>query len=704
MSTICIIAEKPSVARELANIVRADKRENGYIEGNGYIVTWAIGHLVTLAMPDAYGSGKFDRNGLPLLPDPFRLAVRQIREGKEYKDDPAAVRQLSVIKNCFNRSNAIIVATDAGREGELIFRYIYSFLNCTKPFKRLWISSLTDKAIREGLSSLRPGSEFDNLYRAGKARSEADWLVGINASRALSISAGKTGYSLGRVQTPTLSIICKRYLENKDFKSVPYWKLEAIIEKDGTKWKAISEISYEKRNAALSAVQAILTDNNGTDGKGSLSVSKVERKAVPTEPPLLYDLTTLQKEANRKYGFSADTTLSIAQSLYEKKLTTYPRTGSRHIGEDVFEEIPRLIRFAGDRFGYKDLADGLLSGTLNRRSVDASKVTDHHALLVTGNTPSGLNADEEKIYRMILARMLEAFSETSEKETVQVTLEAAGIPLTLKAEIVTRKGWRAVLNEKTEDEEEITDRLPAFAEGEKVMLSDLHDIEHKTKPKPLFTEATLLGAMENAGKEVEDGEARKAMSECGIGTPATRASIIETLILREYIRRDKKTLVPTDKGLAVHDIVKDRHIANAEMTGQWELALSKIENGEQDAEVFSRNIREYAGQICTEMLQCGISAVEEQSQLACPLCKKNTVRLYPKVAKCTDKECGFKVFREVCGKTLSEKEVHSLLEKGRTPVLKGLSGKSGKKFNASLVLKEDGTTAFEFSNPSGNRR
>ena len=340
MSTICIIAEKPSVARELATIVGADKKENGYIEGNGYIVTWAIGHLVTLAMPEAYGYGKFDKDELPLLPEPFRLVARQIRNDKEYTDDPAAIRQLTVIKNCFSRSEAIIVATDAGREGELIFRYVYSYLNCNKPFKRLWISSLTDKAIREGLSSLRAGSEFDNLYRAGKARSEADWLVGINASRALSISAGRNGYSLGRVQTPTLSIICKRYLENKKFQSVPYWKLEAAIEKDNMKLKAVSDTNYNSRDKALSAVKAILEDDYATAGKGLLSVSKVERKAVQSEPPLLYDLTTLQKEANRKHGFSADATLSIVQNLYEQKLTTYPRTGSRYISDDIFEQIP----------------------------------------------------------------------------------------------------------------------------------------------------------------------------------------------------------------------------------------------------------------------------------------------------------------------------------------------------------------------------
>lgn len=703
MGTICIIAEKPSVARELAAIVGADRKENGYIEGSGYIVTWAIGHLVTLAMPEAYGYGKFDKDGLPLLPEPFRLVARQVRSGKEYVDDPAAIRQLSVIRDCFNKSEVIIVATDAGREGELIFRYVYSYLNCSKPFKRLWISSLTDKAIREGLSSLRAGNEFDNLYRAGKARSEADWLVGINASRALSISAGRTGYSLGRVQTPTLSIICKRYLENKNFRSVPYWKLETVIEKDGIKLKAVSDASYKSRDEALSAVEAILKDDNATGGKGLLSVSKVERKAVANEPPLLYDLTTLQKDANRKHGFSADATLSIAQTLYEKKLTTYPRTGSRYISDDVFEEIPDLIRFAGDKFGYAEIADNLLSGNLNSRSVDASKVTDHHALLITGNIPSGLSADEDKIYRMILSRMLEAFSGPSLKDTVLVLLESAGIGFTLKAETVTRKGWRAVLDEKEEGEGDIAGMLPDFQEGELLAASDLHDTEHKTKPKPLFTEATLLGAMENAGKEVGDGEARKAMSGCGIGTPATRASIIETLIIREYIRRDKKTLVPTDKGLAVYDIVKGRQIANAEMTGQWELALSKIESGEQDAEVFSKNIRTYTAKICGEMLQCGISSVEEQNMLACPVCKKNMVRIYPKVAKCTDNGCGFKVFREICCKTLSDKDIQSLLSKGRTSVLKGLAGKSGKKFNAALVLKEDGTTAFEFSNQSSKR-
>ena len=590
------------------------------------------------------------------------------------------------------------ITTLDNREGELIFRYIYSYLNSDKPYVRLWISSLTDKAIREGLSKLRPGNEFDNLYSAGKARSEADWLVGINASRALSISASKNGFSLGRVQTPTLSIICRKYIENKEFKSVPYWKLEAMLDKDGILWKTVSETTFERRETAQSAVKAILADNITTDGHGCLSVLKVERKAVRTEPPLLYDLTTLQKDANRKYSFSADTTLSLAQSLYEKKLITYPRTGSRYIGDDVFDEISGLIEFSKDGFGFENVVPEILRHELNRRSVDASKVTDHHALLITGNKPEQLSANEDKIYRMIMARMLEAFSETSQKDVLTVTLRGADVDFVLKAEKVTYPGWKAVLNEKEEDEDKEVEFLPDFKEGENIRISSLKETEHKTKPKPLFTEATLLSAMENAGREIEDGEVRKAMDGCGIGTPATRANIIETLLLREYIRREKKTLVPTDKGMAVYDIVKDKRIANAEMTGMWELALAKIENGENDAARFNQEIKDYTGQICTELLESSIISKDNTELLTCPVCKNNSVKIYPKVAKCTSEGCEFRVFREVCGKLLTDKEVRSLITQGHTTTLKGLVSKAGKKFNAVLILKEDGSTSFEFKN------
>ena len=313
----CIIAEKPSVARDIARIVGANTRQDGYLEGNGYMVTWAMGHLIALAMPEAYGFSAYKAEDLPIRPNPFQLVVRQVRKDKEYISDPAALKQLKVIRSCFDKADRIIVATDAGREGELIFRYIHQHLNCHKPFDRLWISSLTDKAIREGLSNLMPGSHYDNLYHSAKARSEADWLVGINASRALSI-ARRGGYSLGRVQPPTLAMVCRRYIENRDFPSVSYWKLSVHTEKEDLSLKAIGSTDYESEASAQTALAALRSQSR-------LKVESVAKQVAHISPLLLYDLTALQKEANRRHGFSADKTLSIAQSLYEKKITTYPR-------------------------------------------------------------------------------------------------------------------------------------------------------------------------------------------------------------------------------------------------------------------------------------------------------------------------------------------------------------------------------------------
>ena len=315
--TTCIIAEKPSVARDIARIVGANSKQGGYLEGNSYLITWAMGHLIALAMPETYGLSAYKAEDLPIRPNPFQLVVRQVRKDKEYISDSAALKQLKVIRSCFDKADRIIVATDAGREGELIFRYIYSYLNCHKPFDRLWISSLTDKAIREGLSNLKPGNYYDNLYHSAKARSEADWLVGINASRALSI-ARKGGYSLGRVQTPTLSMVCRRYIENHDFSSVPYWKLSALMEKEGMPLKAVGSEDYESEASAQTTLATLRSQSQ-------LTVGSVVRKVADTPPPLLYDLTALQKDANKRHGFSADKTLSITQSLYEKKITTYPR-------------------------------------------------------------------------------------------------------------------------------------------------------------------------------------------------------------------------------------------------------------------------------------------------------------------------------------------------------------------------------------------
>ena len=690
--TTCIIAEKPSVARDIARIIGANSKQDGYLEGGGYLVTWAMGHLIALAMPEAYGFSAYKAEDLPIRPNPFQLVVRQVRKDKEYVSDPAALKQLKVIRSCFDKTDRIIVATDAGREGELIFRYIHQHLNCHKPFDRLWISSLTDKAIREGLSNLKPGSHYDNLYHSAKARSEADWLVGINASRALSI-ARKGGYSLGRVQTPTLAMVCRRYIENRDFSSVPFWKLSVLMEKEDLSLKAIGCKDYENEALAQTALAALRSQSR-------LKVESVARKVTHTASPLLYDLTALQKEANRRHGFSADKTLSIAQSLYEKKITTYPRTGSRYISEDVFEEVPALLRKIG----------AAIKSPLNRHSVDNAKVTDHHAIIPTGETPSGLSADETTIYQMVVNRFIEAFSPNSEEERMQVQFTDGTNTFTWKACRQISLGWKAVQKgkeveaEKKEDsDEQILSSLPNLMEGEVLPLVDAEITEHKTKPKPLYTEATLLSAMEKAGKEVEDTESKKAMADCGIGTPATRANIIETLILRDYIRRDKKSIIPTEKGLAVYEIVKDKKIANAEMTGSWELALAAIEAGKMPSDKFAQGINSYVGTICEELLSLS-SEQKSYPVYRCPKCGQQSVGIYAKVAKCRYETCGFHVFRDVCGIHLSEDNIRDLIGSGRTPILKGLTSKAGKKFNARLVLGEDYATSFEFENKKGKQR
>ena len=690
--TTCIIAEKPSVARDIARIVGANSRQDGYMEGNGYLVTWAMGHLIALAMPETYGFSAYKREYLPIRPNPFQLVVRQVRKDKEYISDPAALKQLKVIRSCFDKADRIIVATDAGREGELIFRYIYQYLDCHKPFARLWISSLTDKAIREGLSNLKPGSSYDNLYHSAKARSEADWLVGINASRALSI-ARKGGYSLGRVQTPTLAMVCRRYIANRDFSSVPYWKLSVHTEKEDLSIKAVGCKDYENEALAQTALATLRSQSR-------LTVESVARQVGHTAPPLLYDLTALQKENNRRHGFSADKTLSIAQSLYEKKITTYPRTGSRYISEDVFEEVPVLLRKIGMP----------LSNPLNRHSVDNTKVTDHHAIIPTGETPSGLSTEETTVYQMVVNRFIEAFSPNSEEERMQVRFTDGANIFTWKACRQISLGWKAVQKgkeaeaEKREDgDEQILPSLPNLAEGEILPLVNAEITEHKTKPKPLYTEAALLSAMENAGKEVKEDDKRKAMAECGIGTPATRANIIETLILRDYICRDKKSIIPTEKGLAVYEIVKDKKIANAEMTGSWELALAAIEAGRMPSERFAQGINSYVGTICEELLSLS-SEQKSYPVYRCPKCGQQSVGIYAKVAKCRHETCGFHVFREVCGILLSEDNIRDLISSGRTPILKGLTSKAGKKFNARLVLGEDHVTSFEFENKKGKQR
>jgi DNA topoisomerase-3 len=691
---IAVIAEKPSVARDIATVLGATQKNDGNISGNGYIVTWAFGHLVGLAMPDAYGIENFRRENLPILPQSFQLIPRQVKTDKGYKPDSGTVKQLKIIKEVFDQCDKIIVATDAGREGELIFRYIYQYLDCRKPFVRLWISSLTDKAIREGLQNLKDGTMYDNLFRSAKARSEADWLIGINASQALSIAAGRGTYSLGRVQTPTLAMICSRYLENKNFVQQKYWQLKLQTGKDSIKFSALSEEKFDSQQPAIGKLQMI-------KHSGQVQVESVECKEVNQEPPLLYDLTTLQKEANTKLNFSADKTLSIAQKLYEGKLISYPRTGSRYISQDVFYEIPERISLLDTYDRFAGYAKSMKGSNLNRRTVDDKKVTDHHALIITENKPGSLQADEQAIYELVAGRMLEAFSQKCVKEVTSISLTSGDSIFAVKGTVIKSAGWRAVFN--TQEEGEKNTVLPALKEGDNLALSDIELLEKQTKPKPLHTESLLLSAMENAGKELEDVELKASMKDSGIGTPATRAAIIETLFTRQYIVREKKALVPTEKGLAVYDIVRDKKIADVEMTGMWENALSKIESGEMNPDTFHKSTEVYASQITSELLGMQLT-LKTQLDLICPKCETGKIMLYPKVAKCDNTDCGLIVFRNKSDKQLSDKQVMELVTAKKTGLIKGFKSKARKSFDASLAFDDQFNVVFVFPEKKGKSR
>lgn len=688
---IAIIAEKPSVARSIAEIVGAKTKKNGYMEGDGYIVTWAFGHLVQLALPEHYGAKGFSRDHLPIVPHEFMLIPRQVRAEKGYKDDPSALKQLKTIEQVFKQCEKIIVATDAGREGELIFRYIYDYLASDIYFERLWISSLTEKSIKEGLIKLKPGTEYDNLYAAAEARSQADWLIGINSSQALSVAAGNGVYSLGRVQTPTLAMICSRYLENKNFKPVPYWQMQLITSIAGKNVTATGKDKFSDNAEATTLYNKVRYADKAT-------AVKVERKETRQEPPLLYDLTTLQKEANSKHGFSADKTLSLAQKLYESKYLTYPRTGSRYISDDIFLEIGGLIDKLKTYGRFASYAGKLSDMTLNIRPVDDKKVTDHHALLITENLPETLSSDERIIYEMVAARMLEAFSSVCIKDVTTVTF---GIDETLfetKGSVMKRAGWREVLNEKEEDAEDKAD-LPEINEGEMYPVSSIDLQEKQTKPKALHTESSLLAAMETCGKELENEEQRLALKTCGIGTPATRAAIIETLFTRDYIRREKKSLVPTEKGLAVYDIVKDKRISDVEMTGYWEDAFLKIEKGEQRADNFTKGIEVYAHQITEELLNLDLAF--SANAYTCPKCGKQGLRFLTSVCKCSDESCDFVMFRNCGGKKLADDIFIELLSEGKTRLIKGFTSKAGKRFDAYLILNSECKVAYEFPERKG---
>lgn len=699
-----IIAEKPSVAKEIAHIVGADKREEGYMQGNGYYVTWAFGHLVQPAMPETYGMKGFHAENLPVIPDPFVLVPRQVKTENGYKPDAGVLAQIKIIGKLFDSSERIIVATDAGREGELIFRYLYAYLGCRKPFDRLWISSLTDTAIREGLQNLTDGKEYDNLYHAAKARSEADWLVGINGTQALTIAAGRGTYSVGRVQTPTLGMVCERYWEHKRFESKPFWQVHfGVVDADSGNILKFTSVNRWTDKATATDIY------NKVKETGSVIITKVATKRKVEKAPLLYDLTTLQKEANSQHGFTAEHTLSIAQKLYEAKFITYPRTSSRYISDDVFATLPKLFKNLENHSEYGEKVK-LLPGSedYSKNSVNVAKVTDHHALLITENAAIGLFKDEKIVYDMILCRMIEAFSADCIKDITSVTAQVDHeIEFGISGSIIRQTGWRALSlkekNNRLDKDADATDNevkeqvIPNWQEGQHITLSGCTITEGKTKPKPLHTESTLLAAMETAGKEIEDDTMRQAMKDSGIGTPATRAAIIETLLRREYMVRQQKKLVPTEKGLALHSVVKNMAIANVEMTGKWEAELAKIERGEASADGFTHSIEGYTREITAELLGCDRLFSHKDSGCQCPKCKQGAMQFFGKVVRCSNKECGMPVFKQVAGKLLTDADITDLLTKGKTRTLNGFISKQGKPFSAAIAFDENFNTKFVFA-------
>jgi DNA topoisomerase-3 len=597
-----VVAEKPSVARDLAAFLKATSRREGYFEGGGYQVTWAFGHLVELKEPADYDASlkKWSLDTLPFIPKEFELKLR---------GDKGAQQQFAVVKRLFRAADGLICATDAGREGELIFRYILTLAGCTrKPAQRLWLSSLTPQAIQAAFRALRPLADYDNLYAAAKCRSEADWIVGLNATRNYTVRYGSAGilWSLGRVQTPVLAMIVHRDDEIRTFKPQPFWELLTNYRQVCFRYAGDR---FDKQQGAEGLLDRV--------SHHPLVIQKVERKPEKSLPPQLYDLTELQRDMNRRYGMSAADTLQYAQSLYESKLITYPRTDSRYLSTDMKKEVPGILRQLAsvkpDEVSKLDLQSLPFSG----RIVNNQKVSDHHAIIPTGAAPGTLRDREQKVYEAIVVRFIAAFYPPCLKEVTTVDGVANDVPFRARGVRVVSPGWTELYPRKsTEQEGEDEQALPDFAPRE----SGPHEPFIKpgeTSPPKHFTENTLLGAMDTAGKLVEEAELREALKEKGLGTPATRAAIIETLLKRQYILREKKNLVATDLGRYLVALVRDRNLKSPELTGEWESKLNRIEAGQTSPAGFMQEIAEYTRRIIQSSDDV---AIDEQRLGNCPQC------------------------------------------------------------------------------------
>lgn len=688
---VCI-AEKPSVAREIAGVLGATHKMNGYMEGNGYQVTWTFGHLCTLKEPHEYASGwkAWSLSALPMIPPRF---------GIKLIDNPTYEQQFKVIEGLMQQAEMVINCGDAGQEGELIQRWVMQKAGCRCPVYRLWISSLTEEAIRNGFQALKEQAEFDKLYEAGLSRAIGDWLLGMNATRLYTLRYGqhRQVLSIGRVQTPTLALIVNRQAEIDHFKPEPYWELKTVYRQvtfSSTKGKFTEK---ERGETFLEQVR-----------EAPFTVTKVTKKQGKEFAPRLFDLTSLQVECNKKYAFTAEETLKLIQSLYEKKLTTYPRVDTTFLSEDIYPKVPATLKGLE---GYETLTAPLLASAKlpkNKRVFDNSKVTDHHAIIPTGvPARNQLGADERKVYDLVARRFIAAFYPDCEIATTTVLGQVEEVAFKATGKQILKPGWRAVFagEEKEPDEKEGSAEenegrvLPAFTKGESGPHQPLLKETWTTPPKP-YTEATLLRAMETAGKLVDDDELRDALKENGIGRPSTRAAIIETLFKRNYIRKERKNLFPTATGIELIGAVHEELLKSAELTGRWEKKLRQIERGAYEARTFLEELKAMVGEIVTHVLADGSGrsiaytaapvlvakqAVDTPAKAAkrphkartkkepesappplllhCPLCKKGHILRGKSAYGCSEYRngCTFRLDYATYGEGLSDEELAKLL-------------------------------------------
>jgi DNA topoisomerase-3 len=591
MGKILVIAEKPSVGRDIARVLKCSQKGDGFLCNDSYIVSWTIGHLVTLQEPSEYDIRykKWSMETLPIVPEQMKLKVL-----------PKTKKQFDILKRLMNDKevSSLICATDSGREGELIFRYVYLMAACKKPFQRLWISSMTDEAIQVGLSRLKSGSEYDSLYESARCRSEADWLVGINGSRAFTIKYNNL-LSIGRVQTPTLAILVSRQKEIDDFIPQEYWEVLCSFGSYEGVWyqEAVSQTKLFKKEEAIAIANKVKKKPGLV-----LSVTKEQKRQLF---PQLYDLTELQRDANRRYGFSAQKTLKIVQQLYEnRKLITYPRTDSRYLTKDLVATLPGLVQNLHQE-PYSEFVKPLLSLAklpISKRLVDDSKVSDHHAIIPTKTRKKApLPPDEEKIYDLIVRRFLAAFYPPYEYEETQIHTEVEKETFYTKGVVQKSLGWKALYKAESLDQnkEEGNQPLPELTDGQPVTAEKARVVSKKTQPPKPYTEATLLSAMEHAGRFVEDEELKEQLKSGGLGTPATRAAIIERLLQVNYVSRKGKALIPTEKGKSLIEVVPEE-LKSPETTGKWERALTSIAEGKMKPERFMGSIVRYVDYIVKE--------------------------------------------------------------------------------------------------------